>query len=103
VVAAGSCEEMLAHAAAFSSVPDLIISDYRLREGENGIDTVLRLRSEFNEEMPAILITGDTAPHRIREASESDCLLMHKPVPHAKLRAAVTNLIIARHAAQAAG
>jgi signal transduction histidine kinase/CheY-like chemotaxis protein len=103
VVVAGSCDEMLDHAAGFSRVPDLIISDYRLRERENGVDTVLRLRSEFNEDIPAILITGDTEPRRIREASESDCLLMHKPVPHSKLRAAVTNLIIARQNGEAAG
>jgi CheY-like chemotaxis protein len=76
-------------------VPDLIISDYRLRSTENGIETIQQLRSEFNENIPAILMTGDTAPNRIREASESSCFLMHKPVSNSKLRAAITNLTIA--------
>jgi hypothetical protein len=40
-------------------------------------------------------MTGDTAPNRIREASESSCFLMHKPVSNSKLRAAITNLTIA--------
>ncbi len=95
VIVAGSCEEMLARIADCHAVPDLIVSDYRLRAGENGIATIQRLRSEFNEDIPAILMTGDTAPDRIREASESGCFLMHKPVPNAKLRAAIAHLTLA--------
>lgn len=94
VVTAGSCTEMLDRATAFTTAPDLIISDYRLRSDENGIDTVERLRSEFNSDIPAILITGDTAPDRIREAMASDCFLMHKPVSNSRLRAAIVNLAI---------
>jgi signal transduction histidine kinase/CheY-like chemotaxis protein len=92
VVSAGSCAEMLERATAFSATPDLIISDYRLRNDEDGIATIERLRSEFNSDIPAILITGDTAPDRIREAVTSDCFLMHKPVSGSRLRAAIANL-----------
>jgi signal transduction histidine kinase len=95
VTVAGSCQDMLARIAECTVIPDLIISDYRLRSAENGIETIQRLRSEFNENIPAILMTGDTAPSRIREASESSCLLMHKPVSNGKLRAAITSLTIA--------
>jgi CheY-like chemotaxis protein len=94
VVTAGSCAEMLALAVNFIMTPDLIISDYRLRNEENGIATIERLRTEFNEDIPAILITGDTAPDRIREAMASDCFLMHKPVSNARLRAAIVNMTI---------
>lgn len=92
VVATGSCEEMLERAATFTSTPDLIISDYRLRNDADGIAAIERLRSEFNSDIPAILITGDTAPDRIREAMASGCLLMHKPVSNSRLRAAIVNL-----------
>ena len=92
VVAAGCCAEMLERAAGFTATPDLIISDYRLRDDENGIATIERLRSEFNIDIPAILITGDTAPDRLREATASDCFLMHKPVSNSRLRAAIVNL-----------
>jgi signal transduction histidine kinase/CheY-like chemotaxis protein len=93
VITAGSCAEMLEHAVGFTASPDLIISDYRLRGDENGITTIERLRNEFNDDIPAILITGDTAPDRIREASASDCFLMHKPVSNSRLRAAIINLV----------
>ena len=92
VVAASSCTEMLDRASGFTTTPDLIISDYRLRDDENGITTIERLRTEFNNDIPAILITGDTAPDRIREATASDCFLMHKPVSNSRLRAAIINL-----------
>jgi signal transduction histidine kinase/CheY-like chemotaxis protein len=92
VVAAGSCTEMLDRAVGFTTTPDLIISDYRLRDDENGIATIERLRTEFNNDIPAILITGDTAPDRIREATASDCFLMHKPVSNSRLRAAIISL-----------
>jgi signal transduction histidine kinase/CheY-like chemotaxis protein len=76
--------------------PDLIISDYRLNAGENGIDTVKRIRARFDDDIPAILITGDTAPDRLREAVASECLLMHKPISNARLRAAIANLTAPR-------
>lgn len=74
---------------------NLIISDYRLRNDEEGITTIERLRSEFNSDIPAILITGDTAPDRIRQATASDCFLLHKPVSNSRLRAAIFNLAVA--------
>ena len=73
--------------------PDLIISDFRLRDGENGIAAIEGLRSEYNEAIPAMLITGDTAPDRLGEAQASGLLLLHKPVPNSRLRAAIVNLI----------
>jgi DNA-binding response OmpR family regulator len=43
--------------------------------------------------VPAMLITGDTAPDRIEAAQASGFLLLHKPVPSGRLRAAIANLI----------
>ncbi|MDW4746785.1 hypothetical protein NQ344_27020, partial [Escherichia coli] len=52
-----------------------------------------KLRSEYNEIIPAVLITGDTAPDRLQEAAASGLLLLHKPVSNSKLRAAIGNLL----------
>jgi signal transduction histidine kinase/CheY-like chemotaxis protein len=93
VVAAGSLAEMLERVETSLRRPDLILCDYRLRDGENGIDVIRRLQSEYNEALPAALITGDTAPDRLREARESGLILLHKPVTNIKLRATVGNLI----------
>jgi CheY-like chemotaxis protein/anti-sigma regulatory factor (Ser/Thr protein kinase) len=68
-------------------IPELIVSDYRLREGRTGSQAINRVRCEFGESIPALIITGDTAPERLREAQTSGHALMSKPVPPARLRA----------------
>ena len=71
--------------------PDLVISDFRLRREETGLQVIEALRLEYNETIPAILITGDTAPERLVEARDSGLLILHKPVSNGRLRAAITN------------
>ncbi len=93
VVAAATYDELLKHVAELRSVPDLLICDYRLPGPTDGIRAVHLLRAEFNEEIPALLITGDTAPDRLREARDSGILLLHKPVAFSRLRAAVGNML----------
>jgi CheY-like chemotaxis protein len=73
--------------------PDLIICDYRLRDGANGVDVIRALRDEFGRGVPALLVTGETAAENLREAVASGFPLLHKPLSHARLRAAVTSLI----------
>ena len=72
---------------------DVIVADFRLRQHENGIDTVRHLRERMGEEVAALLITGDIAPERLREAHESGLPLLHKPVPPDKLREALLDAL----------
>jgi signal transduction histidine kinase/ActR/RegA family two-component response regulator len=92
VVAAESCEEMLQKLISVQRMPDLIVSDYRLKGGENGIDVVARLREEFNAQVPALLITGETGIEQLREAEESGLHVLHKPLNPSRLRALIANL-----------
>jgi CheY-like chemotaxis protein/anti-sigma regulatory factor (Ser/Thr protein kinase) len=64
---------------------DVIVADLRLRQHENGIETVRRLRERMGE-VPALLVTGDTAPERLREAQASGLPLLHKPVSGENLK-----------------
>jgi signal transduction histidine kinase/CheY-like chemotaxis protein len=93
-IVAGSCDEILPLLAHCPDRPGLIVCDYRLRAHEDGIRVIERLRSEYNDdEIPGMLITGDTAPDRLKEAQESGLLLLHKPVSNSRLRAAITHLM----------
>ena len=58
-----------------------------MRENETGIAVIDRLRTHYASAIPAALISGDTAPERLREAKDSGYVLLHKPVSPAKLRA----------------
>ncbi len=84
---------------AEQGVPDLLISDFRLRDGASGLDAVARLRDEYNDDIPAILVTGDTAPERLAEAQASGLLLLHKPVRDQDLQAAMARALARRPAA----
>jgi CheY-like chemotaxis protein len=59
---------------------DLVISDFRLREQLSGIGAIEAVRAATNVNLPALLVTGDTAPDRLREAQTSKLPLLHKPV-----------------------
>lgn len=69
--------------------PDLFISDYRLRDGGDGLRAIERLRQTVSRSLPCLLITGDTAPARIREAHQSGVRLLHKPVSPEALQQAM--------------
>jgi signal transduction histidine kinase len=92
VIAADSCAEMLGKLVSVQRMPDLIVADYRLRGEESGIDVVARLREEFNAQVPALLITGDTGIEQLREAEESGLHVLHKPLNPSRLRALIATL-----------
>lgn len=89
----GSGAEIIAALADCPTRPDLILCDFRLRDEETGTDVIEALRCEYNWQIPAILVTGDTAPERIREASESGLTLLHKPVSSARLHRAISDAV----------
>jgi signal transduction histidine kinase len=64
---------------AASEPIDLILSDMRLAEGDSGIEAISRVR-KIRPGVRAVLVTGDTAPERLREAQASGLQLLHKPL-----------------------
>jgi signal transduction histidine kinase/CheY-like chemotaxis protein len=92
VLAVAGLQEYLPLMASQKQVPCLVICDMRLRNGENGIETVAYVRTQYNDDLPAILITGDTAPERLQQAAQSGLVLLHKPVSPAALRSAMANV-----------
>jgi len=85
VIAAETYPEALTQLARLGGRPDLIVCDYRLSHGTNGVDAVECLRQAF--EIPALLISAhvpDAAgviPDGFR--------LLHKPLNAEALRNAV--------------
>lgn len=66
--------------------PELIISDFRLRDEQTGIDAIRTVQAKFQAQIAATLITGDTAPERIKKAKDSGFSVLHKPIKAAQLR-----------------
>ena len=93
VVSGESDSTVMPELAQHPREPDLIICDYRLRNGGTGIQAIERLRTSFGTPVPAFLISGDTAPERLRDARGSGYHLLHKPVLPMALRAILTQLL----------
>lgn len=75
--------------------PDAILSDYRLRDGRTGIEAIAELRDEFGPDIPAALITGDTAATTMKAIEASGLPALHKPLKPAMLRAYVNHMLTA--------
>jgi DNA-binding NtrC family response regulator len=73
--------------------PDLVVVDYWLESGVNGVDTLAAVREQFGSEIPAILVSASTlALHDIHSRIERVHVLI-KPVAPVKLRALITHTI----------
>ena len=73
--------------------PDIIVSDYRLQDGDNGIAVVQQLRRQLQHPVPACLMSGDTDVTLMTEARAAGLTLLHKPVRPAKLRSLLRHLL----------
>jgi len=73
--------------------PDLVLSDYRLTN-ETGLQCVQTIRDEFNSDIPAIIVTGDTAPHEINLLKQAGMDILYKPVPAESLLASISKNLL---------
>ena len=58
---------------------DFILSDYRLGE-QDGIYFIENLREEFNEKIPACIVTADTTPSHLNFFKELQVDVLYKPI-----------------------
>jgi signal transduction histidine kinase/CheY-like chemotaxis protein len=91
VIAARSDREALSKLDG--NAPDLIISDFHLREGRTGIDAIGVLRETFGSPIPAFLVSGAISQQRLRETHASAPYCLHKPVNPMALRAIMSRLL----------
>jgi len=81
-------------------VPQVLAVDYRL-QGETGLDVIARLRRQIPG-LPAVLVTGDTSPARLREFLSCAALVLHKPVDGQELADALADAVRAQQPAHLA-
>ena len=78
-----------AFAAIAAGPADLVwraLIDWRLADGENGVDVALDLRAAYGERLRITLMTGDSDPAIAQEARRRDIQLLRKPVQPQRLR-----------------
>jgi signal transduction histidine kinase len=73
--------------------PDIILADYHLDDGRNGLEAITLLRQRAGSVVPAVVITADRAPAVADAVRALDCELLLKPVKPAALRALMQHLL----------
>ena len=72
--------------------PDVVLCDYRLADGMDGIAVIRCLREVFGQALPAAIITGDTELQALRNLGQENIRVLYKPVRSAQLRSMIKNL-----------
>lgn len=85
--------EVAADLLELGRAPSLILCDYRLRDGQDGIEAIAFLRRRFGADIPALLITGDTAAETLARIHATGLPLLNKPLQPAKLRAILAHYL----------
>jgi signal transduction histidine kinase/CheY-like chemotaxis protein len=71
----------------------LLMCDYRLSNGDNGLDVGLRLQRRFGLQAPLMLVTGETSPERLQHVRASGVPVLFKPVNAAALLHALADVV----------
>jgi two-component system CheB/CheR fusion protein len=79
--------------------PDLILADYNLPNGMNGLQLAAKLRQTLSDQVPIIILTGDISTSTLTEIARQNCLQLNKPVKVTELSQCVQVLLAARRPA----
>ena len=72
---------------------DLVLADYNLPHGMNGVQVCQKLRQELDRQIPFIILTGDISTETMRDIALHDCAYLNKPVKLRELTRAIEKLL----------
>ncbi|MCP1603173.1 PAS domain S-box-containing protein [Pseudomonas citronellolis] len=93
VVTALSEEDLARQVDNFHAEADLLIADYHLDDGCNGVDAVASINARRGAPLPALMITANYSNELKQQVRELGHTLMHKPVRPMKLKTALCHLM----------
>lgn len=80
VMLASTADEAVAKASKATTLPDLIIVDYRLPGGATGLDAYRAINAGSEHDIPGIIISGDTSPDLLQVFKDSGLPFLIKPI-----------------------
>lgn len=92
-VGADCASEALSRLMASRRMPDFIVADYRLADGNTGTQAISLLRQAFGHDIPGLLVTGETSIETLRDAASTGFPLLRKPVSSRQLQDAVVRSV----------
>ena len=73
--------------------PDLVISDFNLPNGMDGLCVAGKLRGRLRRFVPVIILTGDISTKTLRDIATQECEHLNKPASLKELLAAIERLV----------
>ena len=80
ILAVGDGNAALATVRQGQMQPDVVIADFNLPGGMNGLETVAALRAILAKPVPVVFVTGDVSRQTVDEIARQGCLQLSKPV-----------------------
>ena len=91
VAADGPSALALVDGAQFA--PDLILTDYNLPNGMDGLRLAAKLRNKLGAALPVIILTGDISTDTMKDVGGQQCVQLNKPVKAVELSAMIQRLL----------
>jgi two-component system CheB/CheR fusion protein len=76
-----------------SARPDLVLADYNLPNGQNGLKLIASLQQALGRDIPAIILSGDIATETLREITRQGHVHLAKPVTTTALIGQIKELL----------
>ncbi len=73
--------------------PDLILADFNLPTGMDGVHAARMLREELHQAVPTIILTGDISTRTLSSIADAGCDRLSKPIKLKELIGAVQRLL----------
>lgn len=97
VITVSDGAEALAWISRAGVQPDLILTDYSLGDGMNGLGLVEQIRQALRRNLPAIIFTGDTCAQTASHVFFQHCTLLTKPSKPNEVAFVVHQLLVQGH------
>lgn len=79
--------------AASQQTPDIVLTDYNLPGGMNGVEIVAELRKIRGTKIPAIILTGDISTKTMGYITGSDVVQLNKPITPNEVTSTISRLL----------
>ena len=75
------------------SMPDLVLADYNLPNGPDGLELAAQVRAADGRALPVIILTGDISSATTRAVTLGGCAVLRKPVGLPELQHAIARVL----------
>lgn len=101
VAATSTAAEALAIVRGLQFTPDVILADYNLPTGGNGIAAIGYIRQALRRNVPALILTGDISSKALRAFAQHEIPYLHKPAKLKDVMQMVETLVVRQNGERA--